>query len=186
MEAQNVVSCALCDQVFSGPYARRSRWRHERTCRPFRVRRVRGVSTAPAARGSAEATPSSPPGVAAELPSSSSDAFVAAWLDTIDFSDMDALGFDTDALGFDTDLLDIPDPVLDEVLGPKMTRAEAAFIVRQGRALAAVLTAEQFAQRLLAEFPHWPKDILIGIYEGCLPVGLSPTPPSPDAVWIVD
>lgn len=46
-------------------------------------------------------------------------------------------------------------------------RSEAATIVRRAHALAALVSVDQFADRLQEQFPAWSRDMLMGIYDGC-------------------
>jgi hypothetical protein len=96
--------------------ALRSNWRHEQHCRALKVGRDKSVSTDPAAMGSAAVTSTSGSGTLLAVQSGSDTGTIPDTLETIEYSDEIPFGFD------DNILMDIPDPVLDEILGPSMTR----------------------------------------------------------------
>ena len=175
MEVKDTRRCLACGQTFKGIHAQSRLWRHQQCCRVLQTRRVGSVSTAPAALGAAIVSSTSGTGVSPAVLSASNAGFIPDALGMI-VSPVETL------LGFDGSLLfGIPDPVLDEVLGPTMTGSEAAHIVRQGRALSGTMSKDQFVSRMAEELPHWPTELLQGVFEGCLPAALPVArPPSCD------
>src|SRR6218665_2001819 len=49
-----------------------------------------------------------------------------------------------------------------------LTQDEATYIVRQARDLMMNMSAGQFVVQMLAILSHWPREVLRGIFEGCL------------------
>ena len=49
-----------------------------------------------------------------------------------------------------------------------LTEDEATYIVRQAHDLMMNMSPRQFVERMLTILPHWPREVLRGIFEGCL------------------
>lgn len=148
-------ACIHCNKVFAGRNSLSIRCRHQKTCYARRVR-VRP----PVIVAESSSTPNPPdsaasgstPGPGGFTPVNQGSVRPTPPLDVPDLPELDFGGNDLEDL-------------LSNLLPPVPTRAEAADIVRQ--AYSTRLSAVLFGESMFQLYPHWPRDLVLGIFDGC-------------------
>lgn len=182
--------CSRCGKTFTGTCAYRSKWRHEKTCRGLAVRRVDEPEAAAAEPIGSSSSVANPVHAESDVewqrmwndlmslePTSTtegnrltmeSDGAYDPWL-------CPAVGFDAEEMfGFDHNPgMDVEEgrdePAATSAVSRIMTRAETVEVVDRAKAIGIVVSAERFVETIQVDFPHWPREVILGIRDAFVP-----------------